>query len=101
MLYSLSRFCFTIGDVTGATAQAFLPQYYRKEKRAKAAGGRRKGWARDMWKRRRGARVGEGAAAEGQVVEKDEVEEERLVFDAAAARGTIKKGDKWFHCFPQ
>ena len=27
-LYSLFRLCCTLGDVTGATAQAFLPQYY-------------------------------------------------------------------------
>lgn len=27
-IYSLFRLCCTIGDVTGATAQAFLPQYY-------------------------------------------------------------------------
>ena len=28
VIYSLSRFCFTLGDVTGATAQAFLPPIY-------------------------------------------------------------------------
>ena len=30
-LYSLFRLCCTIGDVTGATAQAFLPQYYETD----------------------------------------------------------------------
>jgi hypothetical protein len=29
VINSLSRFCYTLGDVTGATAQAFLPQCYR------------------------------------------------------------------------
>ena len=30
-LYSLFRLCCTLGDVTGATAQAFLPQYYKTD----------------------------------------------------------------------
>ena len=38
-LYSLFRLCCTIGDVTGATAQAFLPQYYiTDEKDGKVVG---------------------------------------------------------------
>ena len=31
VIYSLSRFCFTLGDTTGATAQAFLPAIYDKK----------------------------------------------------------------------
>lgn len=36
-LYALFRLCCTIGDVTGATAQAFLPQYYITESNGKVA----------------------------------------------------------------
>ena len=49
-LYALFRLCCTLGDVTGATAQAFLPQYYRQLR----PGG-------------------------------------KVVFDAAAARGTVRR----------
>jgi Na+-driven multidrug efflux pump len=37
-LYSLFRLCCTIGDVTGATAQAFLPQYYLTDQDGKVVG---------------------------------------------------------------
>ena len=87
VLYSLSRFCYTLGDVTGATAQAFLPQYYKKEG---VEGGR---WGtRKRKRKRRRFRLGR---MKGEVEEEEEEEEaeveERLVFDAVAARGTIKK----------
>jgi len=49
-LYSLFRVCCTLGDVTGATAQAFLPRYYVTDS-----------------------------------------ETGKVTFDAAAARGTIKR----------
>lgn len=30
VMYSLSRFCFTLGDVCSATAQSYVPQFYVK-----------------------------------------------------------------------